>query len=93
MTCCPMLSILIPTFNDDCRELVKGLVSQTKSASLTDWEIIVADDGSTDDSVVVLNETLNEIPGCCFIRRKKTWGVPPSAIFSPTKRMENSCCS
>ncbi len=74
MTCCPMLSILIPTFNDDCRELVKGLVSQAKSAGLTDWEIIVADDGSTDDSVVVLNETLNEIPGCSFIRRKRNVG-------------------
>lgn len=74
MTHRPMLSILIPTFNDDCRELVKGLANQAKSSGLTDWEIIVADDGSTDNAITVLNETLNEIPGCCYIRKRRNVG-------------------
>lgn len=42
-----MLSILIPTYNDDCYELVQALALQAKALNLADWEIIVADDGST----------------------------------------------
>ncbi len=69
-----MLSILIPTFNDDCRKLVRGLVSQTEHAKLIDCEVIVADDGSTDASIIALNETLNDIPCCRYIKRDKNVG-------------------
>lgn len=69
-----MLSILIPTFNDDCRTLVRGLADQAMAIGLVDWEIVVADDGSTDGSVVACNETLNNIPGCHFIKRGKNVG-------------------
>lgn len=69
-----MLSILIPTFNDDCRELVQGLARQAQDLGLTDCEIIVADDGSTDASVVALNQSINSITGCRYVEREKNVG-------------------
>lgn len=69
-----MLSILIPTFNDDCCQLVKSLVEQTLRISLAEWEIIIADDGSTDKSVITRNETLKNLKGCRYFRRNKNVG-------------------
>ena len=41
-----MLSILIPTYNYDCSELIKELHQQADSSGIT-YEIIIADDAST----------------------------------------------
>jgi len=69
-----MLSILIPTFNDDCHELVKGLALQAQGLGLTNCEIIVADDGSTDASVVASNQSINNITGCRYVKRDQNVG-------------------
>lgn len=69
-----MLSILIPTFNDDCRALVSSLAWQAKDMGLSAWEVIVADDGSTDATVVAHNETLNTIPGCRYVKKGRNVG-------------------
>ena len=45
------LSILIPTYNNECLELVRDLQAQASILSSTndlEYEILVADDGSTD---------------------------------------------
>lgn len=69
-----MLSILIPTYNDDCYSLVQELVGQAKAINLAEWEIIVADDGSTNGEVVARNERIKEIAGCRFTRNKDNMG-------------------
>lgn len=69
-----MLSILIPTYNDDCYELVQALTLQAKALNLADWEIIVADDGSTDGQVIARNKNLQDIPGCRFVRNNDNMG-------------------
>lgn len=69
-----MLSILIPTYNDDCRTLVKTLANQAQRAALAGWEIIVADDGSTDADVVTRNASIQTLPGCRFVRNEKNMG-------------------
>ena len=43
------LSILIPTYNDPCFELVDTLRHQAEATGIS-YEIIVADDGSTSPS-------------------------------------------
>lgn len=57
------LSILIPTYNDVCCQLVNDLQSQAAALGI-DYEIIVADDGSTDEAVLHQNRTINALP-CC----------------------------
>lgn len=70
------LSILIPTFNDECLTLVRALQEQCAVLSDGDtaidglsYEIIVADDGSTDDAVRAHNSAIASCPHCKYIQR------------------------
>lgn len=60
-----MLSILIPTYNRECHELVHTLAAQADEAGI-DYEIIVADDASTDSSPEA-NRCIDRLPHCRFI--------------------------
>lgn len=64
-----MLSILLPTYNDRCDGLVRTLAAQCASADGLAYEILVGDDGSTDQEVVASNRVINTIPGARFIER------------------------
>ena len=78
------LSILIPTYNNVCVELVKSLQAQasllySSSSSLSssshfEYEILVADDGSTDERTVEGNRIINTLPHCRYIERKENVG-------------------
>ena len=67
------LSILIPTFNDPCVALVTALHQQAESLAV-DYEVIVADDGSTDADVVADNRRVNELPHCRMIESPHNQG-------------------
>ncbi|MBR1558237.1 MAG: glycosyltransferase family 2 protein [Prevotella sp.] len=67
------ISILIPTYNDECTTLVKELQKQAERLRLT-YEIIVADDGSTNLATVALNQELNTLPHCRTIERQVNKG-------------------
>lgn len=67
------VSILIPTYNDACRQLVSDLQQQAASLDIS-YEIIVADDGSTDEEVLHKNRTINELPCCRLIERVQNSG-------------------
>lgn len=62
------LSILIPTYNDVCCQLVNDLQSQAAALGI-DYEIIVADDGSTDEAVLRQNRTINALSYCRLLER------------------------
>lgn len=70
------LSVLIPTFNDECLSLVKDLMAQCQKVfhERGEFEIIVADDGSTDQSVKEANKAINTLDNCRIIFRKKNAG-------------------
>lgn len=68
------LSILIPTRNDLCTELVRQLSGQAAAVSGLDYEIIVADDGSTDADVIAENGKINGIPHCKYLLRSENIG-------------------
>ena len=68
--CHMKLSILIPTFNQDCTQLVHDLLEQLPQ----DAEIIVADDGSTAASVRENNATIAKLPRCRFWQAKMNLG-------------------
>ncbi len=62
------LSILIPTYNDSCSELVKELVAQAQAINKLNYEIIIGDDGSTDLEIVEANSKMAEFENCRFLR-------------------------
>ena len=67
------LSILIPTFNDDCVSLVTGLQRQAASLHI-DYEILVADDGSTNVTVKTSNRVISQLPHCRYMERPENVG-------------------
>lgn len=73
------LSILIPTYNNVCIELVKSLYKQASEISNNnensfEYEIIVGDDGSTNKKTIEENEDINNIPNCRYITREHNEG-------------------
>lgn len=68
------ISILIPTYNDVCIKLVKSLQVQASALPELQYEIIVADDGSTDIEVIKLNREINSLPHCKYVEREKNAG-------------------
>lgn len=68
------LSILIPTYNDVCTDSVNTLMKQAESIGELCFEIIVADDASTDENVVEANGAIDRMTNCRYIRREKNVG-------------------
>jgi len=60
------LSILIPTYNQDCTKLVLNLDDQCKQSCI-EYEILVIDDGSSDKKALAANRKLVDVPTCHFI--------------------------
>ena len=65
------LSILIPTYNHICTELVESLQAQASSLPNLEYEILVADDGSTDEYTIEENRIIN----ISYKRYVTSWAV------------------
>ena len=61
-----MLSILIPTFNDDCVALAHALATQCCDIPGLEWELIVGDDGSTNQQMIDANSQVDAWPHCRY---------------------------
>ena len=68
------LSILIPTYNNVCIELVKSLQAQASLLPDFEYEILVADDGSKDQTTVEANRAINDLENCRYIERERNEG-------------------
>jgi len=67
------ISILIPTYNDLCVKLVKTLQQQAYALGVQ-YEIIVADDGSTDDEVKESNRVIRCLRNCRLVECEQNRG-------------------
>ena len=67
------LSVLIPTYNVLCVSLVEQLYAQLVASGIA-FEIIVADDGSTQAAVIEGNRAITRFSGCQYIERKENVG-------------------
>ena len=66
------LSILVPTYNDLCVNLVDDLRQQAEQAGI-DYEILVGDDGSTNQDVVSENRQIGQWANCrCLTQPRNT---------------------
>lgn len=63
------LSILIPTYNYNCTQLVSELTRQAQAIEGLRYEIIVGDDGSTDGQALAANRAINDLPCCEYWER------------------------
>ena len=68
------LSILIPVYNDDCTRLAAQLSRQAECFDNLRYEILVADDCSTDRETVAANATVNDLPNGRYIERPYNMG-------------------
>lgn len=68
------ISILIPSYNDICLSLVEKLKSQADAVRGLEYEIIVADDGSTNADIINVNRQIADFGNCRFIEHGKNVG-------------------
>lgn len=67
------LSILLPTYNCNCVKLVIELHRQCVESKV-DFEIIVADDGSSDKSYIEENQEIKRLKGISYIIKEQNIG-------------------
>ena len=67
------LSVLIPNYNTICLPLVRQLQSLLESAAIP-YEIIVADDGSTDMQTIEANRPIASLTNCQYLIRPENVG-------------------
>lgn len=68
------LSILLPSYNNECLRLVKALHSEATAILGLDFEIIVIDDASTELDKIFPNEEIASLSNCSYIKLKKNIG-------------------
>ena len=69
----PLISIIIPTYNraDLLPEAVRSVIAQT----FTDWELIVMDDSSTDNTEVIVDDFAQRDGRIRYFRHPKNVGI------------------
>ena len=74
------LSILIPVYNTVCTDFVRQLQAIADGTGIA-YEIIVADDASTDLSCVRENSQINQLPHCHYIIKEVNSGAAATRNF------------
>lgn len=62
----PEISVILPTFNREktLRRAVQSVIEQT----FTDWELVVVDDGSSDNTFQLITEFMKKNPGIRYMK-------------------------
>lgn len=69
-----MISILIPTFNDDCRGLAGSIMAQAEAINGLEWEIVIGDDASTYTALVEDLRRLDRLENFRYLRCNTNMG-------------------
>lgn len=62
----PAISVILPTFNR--AGLLSKAIESVLAQSFTDWELLVADDGSSDDTFAVVNRYVETNPAVRYLK-------------------------
>lgn len=74
------LSILIPVYNSSCVKMVEMLSAQARNLGIS-YEVIVADDASTDKETISQNRQIEQFPHCRFCARPVNTGRSANRNF------------
>lgn len=68
----PIISVIMPAYNVEkyIGEAIESILSQ----SLADWELIIIDDCSTDNTEDVVNKYITQYPQIKLLKRKQNSG-------------------
>ena len=72
----PFVSVIIPAYNEE--KVIKNTIESILRSDYSNFEVVVVDDGSTDNTVNVVNQNYKQHPKVRLI--KKPNGGKPSAI-------------
>lgn len=75
------LSILIPVYNEVCVDKVAKLKQLCDSTEKLEYEIIVADDGSTNHTCIEKNNDINNMDHCRYVLKKENTGSGATRNF------------
>lgn len=70
----PLVSVVIPSFNSE--RYIRQTIASVQNQSLTDWELIVVDDCSTDTSPAIVQECAQADRRIRLIRLERNAGRP-----------------
>ena len=72
----PRVSILLPTYN--CERFIVDAIKSVLAQSFDDWELIVIDDGSTDNTSDIVREFSGTDNRIRYIKNEKNLGIQKS---------------
>ncbi len=75
------LSVLLPSYNCNCVEVVARLCALCSRIDGLTFEVIVADDGSTDKTCIAHNKVINSMEHCRFLCKEKNEGAGTTRNF------------
>lgn len=75
------LSILLPVYNTRCLTMVERLKELCDAVDGLRYEIIAADDGSTDRDAVAFNRGIERMEGCRYVVRAENKGAAATRNF------------
>lgn len=72
----PLISVLMGVYN--CAATVEEAVQSIANQSIADWEFIICDDGSSDDTWEVVQKLAEQEPRIVLIHNEKNVGLAPT---------------
>ena len=75
------LSILIPVYNETCVDNIKAIKELCDKTEALQYEILVADDRSTDAAAIAANRQINQMEHCRFIEKERNEGSAATRNF------------
>jgi len=69
----PLVSVIMPAFNSE--EYIREAVSSVQAQSISDWELIVIDDGSQDRTRQIVEELAQQDPRIRLVTNEQNMGA------------------
>lgn len=72
----PLVSIIMPAYR--ARNTIAASIASVQAQTVTDWELLVVDDGSTDDTVAIVRRLAAKDPRIVLLENSRNMGVAAS---------------